>query len=83
MAQEEFKDLVKRDVEDWVREGVKAVLEEDLQEEEITEHLGTLTTGSSPLPARESRAVTIGTTWLLLRARWSTSGCRVIAKVCS
>lgn len=40
MAQEEeeFKDAVKRDVEARVREGVKAVLEEVL-EEEMTEHL--------------------------------------------
>jgi putative transposase len=34
----EFKDLVKRDVEARVREGVKAVFEEVL-EEEMTEHL--------------------------------------------
>jgi putative transposase len=36
--EEEFKDAVKRDVEARVREGVKAVLEEVLQEE-MTEHL--------------------------------------------
>jgi len=36
--EEEFKDAVKRDVEARVREGVKAVLEEVL-EEEMTEHL--------------------------------------------
>ncbi len=36
--EEEFKDAVKRDVETRVREGVKAVLEEVLQEE-MTEHL--------------------------------------------
>ena len=39
MAQEEFEHTVKRDVEARVREGVKAVLEEVLQEE-MTEHLG-------------------------------------------
>ena len=36
--EEEFKDAVKRDVEARVRQGVKAVLEEVLQEE-MTEHL--------------------------------------------
>jgi putative transposase len=38
LAQEEFEHAVKRDVEARVREGVKAVLEEVLQEE-MTEHL--------------------------------------------
>ena len=38
MAQELFKDLAKWDVEARVREGVKAVLEEVL-EEEMSEHL--------------------------------------------
>jgi putative transposase len=36
---EEFKDVVKRDIETRVREGAKAVLEEVLQEEEMAEHL--------------------------------------------
>lgn len=36
---EEFEQAVKRDVQARVREGVKAVLEEVLQEEEMTEHL--------------------------------------------
>jgi putative transposase len=36
--EKEFEDAVKRDVEARVREGVKAVLEEVL-EEEMTEHL--------------------------------------------
>ena len=39
MAQEEFEHTVKRDVEARVREGVKAVLDEILQEEMI-EYLG-------------------------------------------
>jgi transposase-like protein len=38
LAQEDFKQTVKRDVEARVREGVKAVLEEVLQEE-MTKHL--------------------------------------------
>ncbi len=38
MAQEEFEQAVKLDVEARVREGVKAVLEEVLQEE-MSEHL--------------------------------------------
>lgn len=37
--EEEFKDAIKRDVEARVREGVKAVLEEVLQEKEMSEHL--------------------------------------------
>jgi putative transposase len=39
LAQEEFEHAVKLDVEDRVREGVKTILEEIL-EEEMTEHIG-------------------------------------------
>ncbi len=39
MAREEFERTVKQDVEARVREGVKAVLEEVLEEEEMTKHL--------------------------------------------
>jgi transposase-like protein len=57
----EFEHNVKRDVEARVREGVKVVLEEVLQEE-MTEHLQAGSTGSSPPPGEESATVTTSAT---------------------
>ena len=63
MAQEEeFKDAVKRDVEARVREGVKAVLEEVLQEE-MTEHLNAGYRELTPTRKGERNGHYIPATW--------------------
>ena len=54
---DEFEHDVKLDVEARVRQGVKAVLEEVLQEE-MTQHLEAGSTGNSPLPGAGSETVT-------------------------
>ena len=67
----EFEHDVKLDVEARVRQGVKAVLEEAL-EEEMAEHLKAAT-GSSPLPAAESAMDTTSATSGPRRARRSNA----------
>ncbi len=52
---------MKLDVESRVRQGVKAVLEEVL-EEEMVEHLEALVIGSSPPPDEESATATTSVT---------------------
>ena len=67
MAQEEFEHAVKLDVEARVREGVKAVLEEVLQEE-MTEHLNAGYRELTP-PAQESATATTSAACSPPRAR--------------
>jgi transposase-like protein len=63
----EFEHDVKRDVEARVREGVKAIFEEVL-EEEMTQHLKA-GYGSSPQPGEESATDTTQGTFLRKRER--------------
>jgi transposase-like protein len=57
----EFEQAVKRDVEARIRESVKAVLEEVLQEE-MTQHLDAGYRELTPRLPRESATATIGAT---------------------
>ncbi len=70
-TKEEFEQTVKRDVQARVREGIKAVLQEEvLQEEEMTEqHLEAGYTGSSPRPGVGSATATTPETSSPRRAR--------------
>ncbi len=58
---DEFEQAVKLDVEARVRQGVKAVLEEVLQEE-MTEHLEAGYRELTPLPAKASATATTSAT---------------------
>jgi hypothetical protein len=61
IPRQEFEHDIKLDVEVRIRQGVKAVLEEVL-DQEISEHLKAGSAGSSPLPGEESAMDPISTT---------------------
>jgi len=79
---ERFDQDVKRHVEARVREGVKAVLEEVLQEE-MTEHLEAGSTGSSLRPGAASVTDTTPATSSHPRVRLSVLRCRATARASS